>query len=287
MGYSKVEIFGGANVNYLHTRSYAANSAEIDQVEANGLYLPEWDRDTAMLASYQNSLDASSISIDEGSVVEYKVQRLDVRENIMYHITDTSEIRLQDYNVSSGQEYRYYIFPMITINDAKTLGAPIITDVVTPEWSGCTIVGLAETGRKNEYRVDEDNIWFFEADVEPDDYVLNMDKSFADGFGRFPKRNQGQKQYITGGMSALVGTVDCASSSIKGGISKVEKWEAFCHSPNLKLFKDVGGRILPVDIREESCRYSYYGSGSPVSTSFSIVQMADYKEISVYGTAVQ
>lgn len=286
MNYSKVELYGGANLNYLHTKNYAANDTEILNINSNGIFLPNWDKNTLMLATYQNSLNASSIIIDEGDVIGYRIQRLDVQENIMYHVTDTSYAKIQDYNVSSDKEYKYYIFPIIKSNEKKMFGIPIVTTEIKPKWDACTIIGLIETDKKNEYVVDTNNIWSFEANVETEDYVLNMDKNFTDGFGRFSKRNQGLKKYITSGANAIVGTIDCDSSMLKSGISKIEKCEDFCYSSNLKLFKDIGGRILPADIKEESSRYLYDGDTSPISTSFSIVQMADYKEISVYGTAV-
>mgnify|MGYP004530544769 CR=1 FL=1 len=284
MGYSKITLYGGANINYFHTRNYVANNTEINQIASKGIYLPEWDDDTVMLATYQNSLNASSLKVEEGDVIGYKIQRLDVDENILYQVADTVSTKIQDYNVSSDKIYKYYIFPIILINNIKTLGAPIITEPIQPEWNGCTIIGLIKTDKKNEYTVDINNIWSFEANVVPDDYVLNMDKTFTDGFGRFSKKNQGLKKYITGGTSALVGTVDCKNYSFKTGISKIEKWEDFCFSSNLKLFKDINGRILPVDIKEESSNYLNPSYNSPISTSFSIVQMDDYKELSVYST---
>lgn len=287
MGYSKVEVRGGAAINYLHVKKYEANDTEIENVVNNEVYLPEWDTDTVMLATYQNTLDASTIDVTEGDMVGYKIQRKDVGENVMYPVTDTSHSRLQDYNAGGMRSYQYYIFPIILgTNGEKTLGAPIVTDEIIPKWDGCTIVGLLETEHKNEYTVDEDNIWAFKANVEQDSYVLNMDKTYSDGFGRFPKRSQGDKKYISGGMNSLFGTINCISSSFAYGVAELEKWEDFCHSPNLKLFKDLNGRILPVDIKETSSSYLFHGGNSPIVTSFSYIQMASSHDISVYGTAV-
>lgn len=282
MGYSKVTLYGGANINYFHTRSYETDSYERAEIESNGIYLPKWDDKTTMLATYQNSLNASSLNPEEGDIVGYKIQRLDVAEDILYQVTDTQKVRIRDYNVSSDKEYQYYMYPIIKIDGVKTLGSPIVTNSIKPKWRGCTIVGLIKTGKKNEYKVDTSNIWSFEANVNHEDYVLNMDKTFTDGFGRFSKRNQGLKKYITSGTEALVGTVDCNTYSLKTGISKIEKWEDFCYSSNLKLFKDINGRILPIDIKEESSSYLFYGEDSPIRTNFSIVQMDDYKDLSVY-----
>lgn len=283
MGYSKIELYGEANINYLQVKSGIASTSSVNEVIQKELHLPIWDEDTYMLATYQNSINASSVESMGSPIVCYKIQRYDIEEDVLYQVADTEELKIRDYNVVSNNKYKYYIFPIIkNTEDFLILSSPIITDIIEPKWDGCTIIGLQETDNKNEYIIDRDNIWTFRFNIEQQGYVLNIDKTYKDGFGRFAKLNRGQKKYLTTGMNSLVGEVDCKETTFKSSLSKVEKWEEFCYSSNLKLFKDMNGRVIPCDIKDVTSSYLFNGNDSPVMTSFNIVQLDDRKEISVY-----
>lgn len=285
MGYSNVEVYGGANINYLHVKNNIDTEDEIKAVVDSGLYIPVWDEETYMLATYQNNIEASSVDLEGMGLIGYKIQRYDTEEDALYPITDTEMLKIRDYNVASNSMYKYYIYPIVNKgNNTQVLYSPIITREIKPQWDGCSIVGLkkAEYGDKTQYVVDTENIWSFRYNIEQQDCSLNMDKEFRDGFGRFPKLNRGQKRYLTSGMQSLVGEVDCKESEFKTSFSKIEKWEDFCYSSNLKLFKDMNGRVVPCDIKDVAFSYLMNGNDSPIATSFSIVQLGDRKEISVY-----
>lgn len=281
--YSKVEIHGGCDVNYLHIKKNIQTTSQINNVVKEGLHLPEWDTDTLMLAGYQNSIDGTPLQLTEGVVVGYQIQRYDVNKDIMKYVAQTPQGKIQDFNVKDGVPYQYYIFPVIKIGDKRILGAPIVTDEIRPSWDMCTIVGLIETEKKNEYIVDPNNIWRLHLNFEPENYTLNMDKTFTDGFDRFSKRTQGVKKYVTSGANSIVGTLECNKNGHGVQIIDMEKWEDFCYSSNLKLFNDMRGRILPIDIETVSTGYLYNGADSPVVTNIKYRQLADANNITVYG----
>lgn len=291
MSYVKVKINGGVKINYLHTKNKCDNDVEINQINAKGVHIPTWDNDTNFLVDFQNTIEATSIKISDGNLIGYRIQRYDYDSKKLYHIADTESLKIQDYNVPALKDAEYYIFPIIEREDetetkVRVTGSPLITDVIKPKYNGCSIVGLKDTDVNGHYIVDEDNIWLFEANTEIGDYTLNINKTFTDGFGRFPRKTQGEKKYLTLEVSSLVGNFDCTVSNFNSSVAKVEQWEDFCQSPCLKLYKDPMGRVIPVDIKGASSSYLFFGDNSPIKTSFSLVQMDDYKDISVYGTAV-
>ena len=284
--YSKVEIFGECESNYLYIRGNAASNGTITNVVDKGLGYPVWSSGSILLADYEDEkLDGTPLKIQSGTVVGYRIQRLDTQKNILSYVAETNGDKtiVEDYVVNHNKQYRYYIFPIIKTDDGtKTLGSPIITDTITPAWDVCTIVGLKEVG-KNEYVVDKDNIWRFQLNIKQESYELNMDKTFTDGFDRFPKRTQGIKKYVTSGMNSLMGTLECRSDKIDVGISDIERWEDFCYSSNLKLFNDMRGRIIPIDIKTATTGYLGEFENSPLVTNISFVQLADINNITVYG----
>ena len=281
--YSKIEVHGGCDINYLHIKKDVETTSQIANVVNQGLVTPEWGLDTTMLANYQGSTDGTPLQISDGVVVGYQIQRYDVKKNIMSYVAKTSEGKIKDYIVNNGRDYQYYIFPIIKTDNGNILGSPIVTDKITPLWDMCTIVGLIETENKNEYIVDRDNIWRLQLNVERENYELNMDKTFTDGFDRFPKKTQGIKKYITSGVNSIVGQLMCPEDKIDFDISDIERWEDFCYSPNLKLFNDMHGRIIPIDIKQASTGYLDSVVSPPLVTKISFVQLADINDITVCG----
>ena len=288
--YSKVEIYGNCDVNYLNVKKGVDSSADILSVVKAGLTKPQWVKDTIMLASYEPnsagelSIDGTPLDIVNGKVVGYQIQKYNVNTNTMSYVAQTTQTKLQDYVVNNNVQYQYYIFPIIESESGRLLGSPIVTDAITPAWDMCTIIGLIETDKKNEYTVDPNNIWRLHLNVEREDYVLNMDKTFTDGFDRFPKRTQGRKKYITSGVNSIIGTLQCNGDKVDIGIKDIERWEDFCYSPNLKLFNDMHGRIIPIDIKTMSAKYLGNFANAPLVTQISFVQLADVNDITVYGT---
>lgn len=282
--YSKIEVYGQCDVNYLHVKNNTEAASEINTVVSQGLKSPSWSDETIVLANYDDTVNGTPLQLIDGVVKGYQIQRLDVKKGIMSYVTQTTEGAIQDYIVNHNTQYQYYVFPVIEneVTKVRTLGAPIVTDEITPDWDMCTIVGLIEVG-KNEYTVDPNNIWRLQMNVERENYELNMDKAFTDGFDRFPKRTQGVKKYITSGVNSIIGTLECTGDKINIGISDIERWEEFCYSSNLKLFNDMRGRIIPIDIK--TARTGYLGDfeNSPLVTNISFVQLANVNDITVYG----
>lgn len=281
--YSKVEIYGQCDVNYLHIKNISELSREINDVVEKGLTSPTWEKETILLANYDNVIYASPLTYIDGDVVGYQIQRLDVKRGVMSYVAETTKVVLEDYLVNNNTKYQYYIFPIIKNSEGvRTLGEPIVTGEITPSWEMCTIVGLIEVG-KNEYMVDKNNIWRLQLNVERESYELNIDKTFTDGFDRFPKRTQGVKKYITSGINSIIGTLECAGDKINIDASDMERWEEFCYSSNLKLFNDMHGRIIPIDIQKASTGYLGEFENSPLVTTINFVQLADANDITVYG----
>lgn len=286
--YTNIKIYGGQDVNYMWIKNGTSTNLEVEDVNSEGIYSPMWDNRTIALATFNDTLSASDIN-NTDSIVGYKIQRKNIKENILYKVADLppNRMRIQDYNVNNKNTFQYYITPIFEIEGVKTLGSPIITDNVSVDWTAWSIVGTKLTSVEDVYEVDEDNIWSFELNINSDPFKPVFDKTFQDGFGRFPKESVGNRNYIESGLETLFGSVSCDGEYINDSVELLEKWESFCANDQLKLIKDTKGRVLPIDIKETSSKYMDDTTEQVITTSLSFVQLADNKEISVYGLAVE
>ena len=286
--YSKIEIYGDCDVNYLNVKKGIDSKVDISNMVNEGLNKQKWSKDTTMLANYELnsagelSIDGTPLDVVNGKVVGYQIQKYNADTDTMSYIMQTTETRIRDYVVNNHVPYQYYLFPIIENEGRRFLGSPIVTDTITPSWEMCTIVGLIETGKKNEYTIDPDNIWRLQMNVETEGYELNMDKTFTDGFQRFPKRTQGVKKYITSGVNSIVGMLHCSRDKVDISVKDMERWEDFCYSPNLKLFNDMRGMIIPIDIKTMSAKYFGNFEDAPIVAQISFVQLADINDMTVY-----
>lgn len=285
MTYSKVEVFGGCHINYLHVKNKVDTMTEVENEVKAEIYKPTWETNTSMLATFQNkSLAATPLTfLNDEKLVGYKVQRYDIEKDIMENISTVSNSSIYDYTAKGNKKYQYYIFPIIEIDGKRTIDSPMISNEFTPKWEMSTICGLKKTDKRNEYVVDTENIWRFYLNTEQGQYELNLDKEYNDGFDRFAKRSQGTKKYVTTNVDSIIGMPCCETDSVDIKACDIEKWEDFCYSSNLKLYNDGYGRIIPCDIQSASTGYFVKNFDSPVTVSFSIIQLADINDISVYG----
>lgn len=250
--YSKIEIFGNQDGNYMWSKKGTMTNDEINALIKSDMDNPSWDLNSILLAKYQDSLIANESSLD-GNIIGYKIQREDSNSETRINIGtfDSNETIIQDYSVGNRIESKYYIIPIVDDDGMQIYGDPVISDIVSTNYDGWSIVGLLPGNVKNEYIVDKNNIWYLDLNIEPEAYVLNTDKTFNDGFGRFSKSVSGSRMYLTSGLSALIGRVDCNGDYVDDNANRNKRFYKFCHSPNLKLLKDRKGNVLLVDIEPQ------------------------------------
>lgn len=283
--YSKIKIFGEQDVNYSWCKEGISTNDEIDIVVESGICTQTRDSKTITLATFVSNLSASESSTAQ-TVYGYKIQRLNTKEDILYKVADLDGdiLRIQDYNIPNKNSFKYYITPIFVVNDIQTLGSPIVTDTITTDWIAWSVVGMNPTTTKDVYTVDEDQIWSFDLNVESDPVAPKYDKTYQEGFGRFAKAGYGDRNYIESGVKHLLGAVSQNGEYINDNIQMLEKWEQFCNNGQLKLLKNRKGRVLPIDIKDTSSQDMDDVEDQVTTISFSYLQLADNKEISVYGT---
>ena len=145
-----------------------------------------------------------------------------------------------DFNIRNGKSYQHRIIPIYLKDGIEVLGTPIFTQTVNTDWYGWSVVGTKPTQRTNEYLVDKNNIWHFTCNIDAEPMHPVYNKNYISGFGQFPKVIQGQENYLEGGLTCLIGDIDC-ENYVGDNIDMIEKWRDFCNNGELKLLKDIKG----------------------------------------------
>lgn len=288
--FSEIKIHGYCDVNYAWSKvSDTVTDDVINSAVTNGVYTPAWDDDTITLATFREDISASDIS-QALPIIKYVIYRQDIAEDVEYKIAETAsdETHITDYNTGSDKTYKYIITPIYDDNGLEVRGEPIVTEPIAVDWNSVSIVGLLPTDIENEYIVDKDNIWVFSLNIDDITYKPQTNKTVTPGMSRYPKVYASETNYLTTDITCLLGNITCESNDkyVNDNIEKIEKWIEFQNNGQLKLFKDVKGHILPCEITDTS--YTIDGS-TPLqmtSISFSIVQLADRKDISAYSVEV-
>ena len=281
MGFSKLKINGNCDVNYTWSKKADLTTEYVESIAQNGIYIPEWDGDTIMLATFSNTLNASNIS---GTIYGYLIHRQKSNETVRYKIAEVNSTitNIKDFNIGNRATYQYFITPIYMNDGVKSLGEPILTDSIQTDFNSWSVIGLAPTTDENVFVVDVDNIWSFYIDIDGGTFSVNEDKTITTGLGKFPKTYVGETNYITGSLSCLIGNVSCEGKYYDDDIEKLEKWRNFCNNGKLKLLKDRKGHIIPCEITDVSYENDDKFDELQSSISFNFTQLEDSKNISAY-----
>ena len=281
MGFSTLRINGNCDVNYAWSKKADLTAEYVENIAQNGIYIPEWDGDTIMLATFSNTLNASNIS---GTIYGYLIHRQKSNETVRYKIAevDSTITNIKDFNIGNRATYQYFITPIYMNDGVKSLGEPILTDSIQTDFNSWSVIGLTPTTDENIFIVDVDNIWSFYIDIDGGTFSVKEDKTITTGLGKFPKTYVGETNYLTGSLNCLIGNVSCEGKYYDDDIEKLEKWRSFCNNGKLKLLKDRKGHIIPCEITDVSYENDDNFDELQSSISFNFTQLEDSKNISVY-----
>lgn len=284
MIYNKVKINGNCDVNYVWNRDIVIDNSEIEKLTNAGIQTPVWNNDTIMLANFNSNINASKSDALK-DVVGYTVTKKDIKSNSMYFVADldSDELAFEDYNIKNNRDYKYYITPSMLVDGQNVLAPTIETDIITTHWGSWSVIGLKYTDSKDIYAIDKNNIWIFKLNIKSGDITPVYNKSFVDGFGKYPKSFVGDTDYIKSSLSCLIGDVSCVGDYINDDVDKLEKWRSFCHSSSPKLIRDIKGHVFLADIEDTTKSIDDNTLQMQTEISFNFREIGDAKKVSVYG----
>ena len=210
--------------------------------------------------------------------------------------------KVEDFIVGGGNSYEYVIYPVFSKTVTKTEEGEsdgdtfvsyhhcqehYISNIDVPLY-GVAVIGIVpqtdDYGNliTNAYTIDYENIWHFTLNMKNDTSTFNMAHILHEGQERFNKMSVGRRGYITSGVSAYVGDIDCsAGGNYADGMEYIDNWEEFVNNGEMKIICDQYGRVFVGDINE--CNYSY-DENTPMrlcTINFNYTQLADINDIEV------
>lgn len=252
-------------------------------------------------------------------------------EPVAVKIRDTS---FRDFNVTAGRTYQYILYyssatdgmtPQSFANwdspcwvenasypgqgrlesgSSETLhlrGAPVCVD--WGEWSVMELEPLDDSPDtptvERMYKANMDQLWLFRYSLETGAQTQNVSRSEFQTLGKFPKVGYGAADYVSGDVTALLGSEIVPTSRqsyverLRGArlapLSTNEKakmlaqWRAFVSSKNPKLLRDMKGQSWIVQIFSSSNTPKNSYRNQPDTISFSWKQIADPRKCTIVG----
>lgn len=250
--------------------------------------------------------------------------------------------KIYDFNISADKSYQYILYPINKADtDDSTIGVAAQTFANFDDWvwkpsevegQGKFEKGSLETSHlrggvvpvcwdywsiseleplsfdsdapivKNAYSVNVDQIWFFKYSLEVGSQTQNISRNEFSTLGQFPKFGLGVSNYLSGEVSALLGSeiiyytgtdyverLNKARSyplSTNEKVLMLKKWREMVSSKNPKLLKDSKGQswIVHIVSSTNTPKITYYNQ--PETINFSWKQVESTEGVLIYNKDV-
>lgn len=201
--------------------------------------LPEWDLDTRILATFQNTLSAGNAQ-SSSEVVGWLVYRQDEDSSTLRFIRENEPERnyLIDYTARNMVSSEYYVFPSFETE----IGIPNVSQPFTPKWWSWDLIVCSKYGN-DQYYVDE--VHKFDLDVSSGQLTNNTQMSVLQNFTPYAKIQANTSNYWSGQLTALLG--NCAVT-YSDTVAKMNAIKALSNDGKDKFLKDRKGNFWKVRI---------------------------------------
>lgn len=211
--------------------------ADIFAQMGSGSYLPEWDIDTRILATFQNTLSAGNAQ-SSSEVVGWLVYRLDEGTTNLQFIRMNAPERnyLVDYAAKNQVSVVYYVFPSFE----NEIGLPNMSESFTPNWWSWDLI-VCDTYGDDQYYVAETHK--FDLNVTSNQMTNNTSYSMLTNFTPYAKVQASYSNYWTGTLTALLGN---CGITYQDTVEQMNQIKALANDNRDKFLKDRKGNIWKV-----------------------------------------
>lgn len=255
MGY--VKLYGNAKYARIDIRKQFLSDSYIQTLCDRQLYNTIWSNSNSIImANFNNSLSGNGAGYDFAGGQNFRVYKTIGNENPklykVYNTSNMDEKTAYDYIVGDQCDYQYFIAPICKEDlygvEVERIHNLLKSNKVTITTNRITVLGLINSSSENEYIIDTSNIWCFEGDVSDGGSTLNTNKGFNDTQARYSQITASNRAYKTKKVKGILGELECETESFKNSFERIEAWDLFCASTQLKVLIDWRGRIFIGDI---------------------------------------
>lgn len=265
--------------DYIWFKNGVKTQSEINTVN-NFFYIPVFDIDTIMLANFNGNPNAGNIDFVSGLIRNWLIYRKEKDSVILTFVASipASETNITDYNVLFGQEYEYVIFAE---TDNEISNAITGKGTVKARWEGWSLIDLNNQQENGLYTISTDDVWLFNTNFSSSDIEQNLNKYIYENFTQFPKVSTGQKNYISGGITAFLSNITRESPQYRDTAQMMQDFGNMIANGHPKLLKDRKGNAWIVDTQSNGFNYIDESYEQIITVGFNFIQIGDADSISV------
>ena len=265
--------------DYIWFKNGVKTQSEIDTVN-NFFYIPVFDIDTIMLANFNGNPNAGNINSISGIIRHWLIYRREKDSTTLTFVASipASENNITDYNVLFGQDYEYVIFAE---TDNEISNAITGKTSITAKWEGWALIDLNNQQENGLYTISADDVWLFNTNFSSSDIEQNLNKYIYENFTQFPKVSTGQKNYISGGITAFLSNITRESPQYRDTAQMMQDFGNMIANGHPKLLKDRKGNAWVVDTQSNGFNYIDESYEQIVTVGFNFIQIGDADSISV------
>jgi hypothetical protein len=198
-------------------------------------YEPAWDTDTILLANFEDTLDAGNIGIGE-DITAWELYRYKSGDSLQVLVgsLNTNIKEFSDYRVTRDSTYSYQLWPKLSVGYLSRINSASLTS------DYCHYLFLIDE--------DDDTVYLFNYNLSTDSFDGEDDQSQTATFEQFDSFSSGQRNFIKGTISAIVGSssIISATDGIAQSPSFVDSLRTFITNGTPKILKTRKGDVWKV-----------------------------------------
>lgn len=241
----KIILHNNVTFDFVHLEETSEENRDIFVEQ----YIPRLNNSTKALISFDNGNRNCESIINSAFGYSFSVYRQRVGSSKISQVGKVSQgsLSIMDYNVSNQKQYKYLVYK--EDDDYSTDANESLP--ITTNWWNWSIVGLKKVGN-DSYKVDTNNIWLFELNIESAEEVSNLSQTVYNNLTRYPRISYGKGNYKSGSLTCLIGNI--SNNKYIDTADMYDSWVNFCGTASPKLLKDRKGHILLVGITGSSSK---------------------------------
>ena len=206
------------------------------------------------------------ITWEKASDCSVRLYRKDISTSDVVLIANTDATYFDDYTISNNKSYQYIVVPYYE----NEVGVNLISDTISIEYIGWTITAITNTNEivdnKPVYSIGD--TWKVIGDIDNVTVTQNTDKTLHVNTAKYPVLSEGDTNYMSSTLTAMVGYIDCDNKTWVDNIDIVNAWRKFITQHCQFILKSQKGDVWAVNITE-SPTTEYDESYYAVLTKFS------------------
>lgn len=242
-----LKINGGQICDYVYFTSNSLTSAQSAANRELGNCYP-WTFNTQFRIDFTKLLVAGNASTGDEPPDSWDIYReVDGSGNLVFAGTSSGDnLTFVDYAIGNQRSIRYYIYP----SSGDYLGAPIVTDWITTNFPGWSLIVCESTDTDNVYTVD--SIYHFDLNLASTQINNNTQSSIMHNFTNYLRVQTNNTNCWSGHLSALLGKYDFTANGGAGeyyeDLDMIREYKRLTTDRRDMFLRDYDGNLLKVRI---------------------------------------